>query len=490
MGYNDGVFSLFNQGVTVNNRYADLQAPTLSPPSGILYQSVYAKSIAPTISTSASGSISSAYAQQIISSIAAGSTLTAGYGLNIQGPLVQGGTVSNAYSLYALAPIMTSGTIVNATGAFFSLPTVGVNTGGVGIGTTTPMNTLDVAGGIAVGSYAGTSGVNSGVLAVSGSFTTTEGMGVGTSNPQYYLDVQGTIQAGSAYGWMPQGNQQKMDLGLGISFESPGTNQFVCPNTITLFDFKTLNSLLTGYNAAKFDGRYIYYLPRYNDTLIFFGIVVRYDTTLPYSSSNSYLIYNLQANVDSRCTDITGGAFDGRYMYWTCRYGLFLAQLTVIIRYDTMLPFNSTPSYSVFDTLAVNTQAGGYSGAIFDGRYVYIVSGTDYSSVWGRYDTTAPFAATQSWRFFDLLSVVPTASNSARVLVGTFDGRYVYLNPNLSASVPSSFLTRYDTTLPFSTSTSYQTFNTLLLPGNFATLYSGGVFDGRYYYLSPGENEI
>ena len=89
MGYNNGVFSLFNQGITVSNRYADLQAPTLSPPSGILYQSVYAKSIAPTISTSASGSISSAYAQQIISSIAAGSTLTAGYGLNIQGPLVQ-----------------------------------------------------------------------------------------------------------------------------------------------------------------------------------------------------------------------------------------------------------------------------------------------------------------------------------------------------------------------------------------------------------------
>lgn len=488
MGYNDGVFSLFNQGVSVSNRYADLQAPVFSPPSGVLYQSVSAKTIAPTILTTVSGSISSAYAQQITASITVSSAISAAYGLNIAGPLVQAGTVSNGYSLYVATPNPTSGNITNQIGAFFGLPTVGVQTGGVGIGTTTPTNSLDVSGGVAVGVYAGSQGVSSGVLAVSGSLTTTQGVGVGTSNPAYYLDVQGTLQARSAYGWMPQGRQQKNTLAQTSTTQmsSPGTNRFVCANTISLFDFTTINSLLSGYNTAAFDGRYVYYLPRFNSTLNFFGIIVRYDTSLPFASSTSYSIYDLKANVNSNSISLGRAGFDGRYLYMASGFGVSLTPLTIVTRYDTALPFNSTLSYSVFNTFTVNTAAGAYfPGGIFDGQYIYIVSDTSYSSVWGRYNTTAPFGSTQSWSFFDLLSVVAIATSSSRVVAGTFDGRYVYLNPDSSASVSASVLTRYDTTLPFSVSTSYQTFNIFQITGNNTSLYSGGVFDGRYYYLSP-----
>jgi len=488
MGYNSGVFSLFNQSITVSNRYADLQAPTFSPPGGILYQSVYAKSIAPTILTTVSGSISSAYAQLITASITVSSQISTAYGLSIAGPFVQAGTVSNAYSLYVLTPSATSGGIVNQVGAFFGLPTVGGNSGGVGIGTSTPMNALDVAGGMAVGVYAGSGGVNSGVLAVSGSLTTTQGVGIGTSNPAYYLDVQGTIQAGSAYGWMPQGGQQKTYLGQSSNaagLTNPGTNQTICANTTSVFDFATLNSLLSGYNTARFDGRYVYYLPRYNDTLIFFGIIVRYDTTLPFGSSSSYLIYDLHANVNSNCTDLTGAVFDGRYLYISSQYGFGLVQLPFITRYDTTLPFNSTSSYVVFNVGTVYAGATGYNGGIFDGRYAYYTSDYGASSVWISYDTTASFVATQSWKFFDLLNLGLVATNGARVVPGIFDGRYVYLNPQPGSSVSQSFLTRYDTTLPFSVSTSYQSYDLLRLIGNRTCSYLGGVFDGKYYYLSP-----
>jgi hypothetical protein len=63
-------------------------------------------------------------------------------------------------------------------------------TGGVGIGTTSPANRLDVEGGMAIGAtYSGTSAAPANGLIVEGN------VGVGFSNPASKLDVNGTIRA-------------------------------------------------------------------------------------------------------------------------------------------------------------------------------------------------------------------------------------------------------------------------------------------------------
>jgi hypothetical protein len=61
--------------------------------------------------------------------------------------------------------------------------------GNVGIGTTGPLSKLDVAGGVAVGSYAGANAAPSNGLIVSGN------VGIGTSSPAYKLDVSGDQRA-------------------------------------------------------------------------------------------------------------------------------------------------------------------------------------------------------------------------------------------------------------------------------------------------------
>ncbi|MDE1901808.1 MAG: hypothetical protein KGI37_09220, partial [Alphaproteobacteria bacterium] len=73
-----------------------------------------------------------------------------------------------------------------------NIGTVGV--GSVGIGTTTPVNKLDVYGGVAIGSasgYAGSTVAPTNGMIVAGS------VGIGTTSPTTALQVQGTVQAGS-----------------------------------------------------------------------------------------------------------------------------------------------------------------------------------------------------------------------------------------------------------------------------------------------------
>jgi trimeric autotransporter adhesin len=74
--------------------------------------------------------------------------------------------------------------IVNDNGSADTSPFVIDSTGRVGIGTTSPANRLDVNGGVAIGSYAGTAITNN-YLVVSGR------LGVGTSAPTVPLDVRG-----------------------------------------------------------------------------------------------------------------------------------------------------------------------------------------------------------------------------------------------------------------------------------------------------------
>jgi hypothetical protein len=63
------------------------------------------------------------------------------------------------------------------------------NTGNIGIGTTNPQSKLDVAGGVAIGSYAGVNAAPSNGLIISGN------VGIGTTTPSYTLDVNGTIRS-------------------------------------------------------------------------------------------------------------------------------------------------------------------------------------------------------------------------------------------------------------------------------------------------------
>ena len=72
-------------------------------------------------------------------------------------------------------------------------PTVYVDSGGVGIATTTPLNTLDIAGGVAVGAgYAGFGTAPDDGMIIQGR------VGIGTTIPQQELHVDGDIKLGTS----------------------------------------------------------------------------------------------------------------------------------------------------------------------------------------------------------------------------------------------------------------------------------------------------
>ena len=91
----------------------------------------------------------------------------------------------------------------------------------------------------------------------------------------------------------------------------------------------------------------------------------------------------------------------------------------------------STTTVVVFDTAAqVNSRSLTFSGAVFDGRYVYLVPNKGQIT---RYDTTRSFTASTSYATFDMQSSVN--SNSQRFSGAAFDGRYIYFCPNSSGLV-------------------------------------------------------
>jgi len=174
-----------------------------------------------------------------------------------------------------------------------------------------------------------------------------------------------------------------------------------------------------------------------------------------------------------------GAAFDGRYIYLIPGGGQAVA------RYDTRASFGAAASWSTFQVTTVDANAWGFRGGAFDGRYIYLVpyviNATTLGGVAARYDTHADFATASSWSTFDITTVDAAATG----FIGcTFDGRYLELAPYGQDGSPSGVTARYDTWGDFTAAGSWVTFNTASL-GNPDQGYVGATFDGRYAYYSP-----
>lgn len=246
------------------------------------------------------------------------------------------------------------------------------------------------------------------------------------------------------------------------------------------FDPTTLDANARDFAGAVFDGRYVYLVPSNN--LQAEHIVARFDTQAAFGAAGWSLFDTLSVHAAAR--GFAGGAFDGRYVYFVPNHNGAPAGL--VVRYDSRAPFSAVGSWSSFDTATVDANAAGFVGAVFDGRYLYFVpflNRVGFDGLVARYDTQAPFAAPGSWSMFDMAAVSPGAVGFHG---GLFDGRYVYFVPHLGAA-PSGVVARYDTQGAFGVTGSWSVFDAAALsPG--ARGFAGGVFDGRYVYLVPGDN--
>jgi hypothetical protein len=118
-----------------------------------------------------------------------------------------------------------------------------------------------------------------------------------------------------------------------------------------------------------------------------------------------------------------GTVSDGRRLVFVpTRYADYAA---VALELDPLANVAGTDAWRTFDMLQLDDAAIHYSGGAFDGRYVYFVP-TAYDGL-ARVDRAGAFADAAAWTLYHLAGVLDGATKSFAGAV--FDGKYVYFVP-------------------------------------------------------------
>lgn len=243
------------------------------------------------------------------------------------------------------------------------------------------------------------------------------------------------------------------------------------PSSWATYSTSALTPTATSFSGGAFDGRYVYFAPKPGSA------IVRLDTTGTFASTAAWATFD-PGPLSGGAWGFAGAVFDGRYVYFVPSnngsgyYG-------VVVRYDTQASYTASASWEAFDANSLGVGARGFIGATFDGRYVYFVP--HWHGTVARYDTQAAFGVASSWSSFDATTLNAAARGFAG---GVFDGRYVYLVPNVDGSaLPNGLVVRYDTQVAFASASSWATYDVASAKGFF-----GAGFDGRNLYLAPSPN--
>jgi len=244
---------------------------------------------------------------------------------------------------------------------------------------------------------------------------------------------------------------------------------------VSIASSQILNSSnFQNFQTSQYDGRYIYFAQGS-------GYLARYDTKKSLNDSTAWNGINLTSSsfLNNGCySNFVGAVFDGRYMYFVPAYNGSYIGTGCLARFDTVGSFSSGAHWSGIDitsSLATNNpNAYGFSGGIFDGRYIYFVGSTHGgggpSGVFARYDTLSPLNSPASWTSTDIASASMLNNTQLRGWVGaTSDGRYIYA-PTSWNGVHLGYAARYDM---------------LGTSGSFILKYSDSVSDG-YDSSAPG----
>jgi hypothetical protein len=218
---------------------------------------------------------------------------------------------------------------------------------------------------------------------------------------------------------------------------------FADANAWVAFDVGTVNPLAKGFAGAVYDGTYVYFVPDgVADTHS--GVVARYDPRGSFKSVGSWTTFDT-ASVNPSATGFAGGVFDGQYLYLIPLFNG--AADGVFARYDTDAgAFQDASSWTTFDTAGVDPGMAGYQGGVYDGRDLYAapifgiqVNGAVEYGV-AQLDTRAPFRSLASWKTIDPGTVVDAGESG--FTGAAFDGRYVYFVPQ------SGVFVRFDAKRP------------------------------------------
>jgi hypothetical protein len=251
--------------------------------------------------------------------------------------------------------------------------------------------------------------------------------------------VGGTFDGRYVY-FAPYHNHADSD---GIVAQVDTMGDFEAASSWATFDVAPISpdAVATGFRGAVFDGQYVYLVQNQNGGAPS-GLVARHDTQASLTTPGSWSFFDVQT-VNQGATAFFGAAFDGRYLYAVPSHP---GPPSILARYDTQ-GGDFAASWSTFDTTLLGAAVSGFAGAAFDGRYVYLVPNDNGSpdGLVARLDTTAgDFTATAAWSTFDTSTLSPSAAGFTG---SVFDGRFLYLAPS-SGGVVARFDARTPPSLP------------------------------------------
>ena len=230
--------------------------------------------------------------------------------------------------------------------------------------------------------------------------------------------------------------------------------------------------------GAAFDGRFIYFAPGMHQEDGGSGCVLRFDTRAPFAAADSWIWHDVSGTDGLACRCFDGAVYDGRHVYLVPLEG------GPVVRHDPALGFTQPRAWEAFDTTKL-PGFGACVGAVFDGHRIHFVPYAHDTVVC--YDTSAAFANADSWQAYRPGRV---DGLDCRGYDGAaFDGRWVTFIPFWDGvSTVDGFharILRYDTTRPFNEPQAWQAADGAALappnPGGF----NGGAFDGRFLYMAP-----
>jgi len=255
---------------------------------------------------------------------------------------------------------------------------------------------------------------------------------------RYAVDGGETPEGGSSTGDAGDaGARDGGDAGEADAAEA-GPPQFGSPSQWSTFDMSVPDNSAAGYLGGVFDGRYVYLSP-YQNNAGASGVVARYDTNGAFTVSPSWSFFDVTA-INATSLSFLGAAFDGRYVY------LIPHLKTIVTRFDTLAgSMSHTSAWSTFDLsqlVSVDSGTLEISGAAFDGRFLYLVPNTlggQSSGLVTRYDTWSTFESPCAWSTYDISALNASATGYFGAI---YDGQYLYLAPK------GTVVARFDTKTP------------------------------------------
>lgn len=271
-------------------------------------------------------------------------------------------------------------------------------------------------------------------------------------------------------------------VGASVFARYDTTASFTSSMSWQTFDLTMVNGGLGDFAGGAFDGRYVYLAPHGSP------LIVQYDTTMSFTATTSYAVYDDTTVLGTGTANFQSATFDGSYVYFFSYFCCSNALPGYVLRYAVSSSFTANGSWTNFTATGVSNSARGFAGGVFDGRYLYIVpytigipSNTGLDGVVPRYDTLAAFTNNASWTTFDVTGNVDP--NAKGFTGGVFDGRYLYLVPNFNGTY-DGVVAQYDTQAAFAKS-SWATFDVATNVNSQAAGFATGAFDGRYVYFVP-----